>query len=176
MFKIASKKIEVIESFSAALLHTITVYNRILYTCLLYGSKTQNFRFNLSLCISQFHLRPGPPPPPRANPRELAFFFSHGWQIPGGGSTFKCSRLKAVKCAAVGMKVEGECPAPGIVLMPVFIFVRCNRSQSCSSKEMKRVLRPSSRFLKFEGRKMSSMSWQQLQTDDKKNILAPKHR
>ena len=26
---------------------------------------------------------------------------------------------------------------------------------SCSSKEMKRVLRPNSRFLKFEGRKMS---------------------
>ena len=68
------------------------------------------------------------------------------------------------------MKVEGECPAPGIVLMPVFISVRCNRSQSCSSKEMKRVLRPNSRFLKFEGRKMSSMSWQQLQTDDKKTF------
>ena len=33
---------------------------------------------------------------------------------------------------------------------------------------MKRVLRPNSRFLKFEGRKMSWMSWQQLQTDDKK--------
>ena len=93
MFKIASKKIEVIESFSAALLHAFTVYNRILYTCLLYGSKTQNFRFNLSLCISQFHLRPDPPP--GANPRELAFFFS--WmaisrgrehlscQMPGGG-------------------------------------------------------------------------------------------
>ena len=70
-------------------------------------------------------------------------------KFPGAGA------LKLSNAPAVGMKVEGECPVPGIVLMPVFIFVRCNRSQSCSSKEMKRVLRPNSRFLKFEGRKMS---------------------
>ena len=76
---------------------------------------------------------PPAPRPPWADPWELAFF-SHGWQIPGGGST------SAVKCPAVGTKVEGECPAPGIVLMSVFIFVRCNRSQSCSSKEMKRIV------------------------------------
>ena len=46
----------------------------------------------VSLCISQFQLRPCPPP--RANPRALAFFFSRmansrGWghfscQMPGG--------------------------------------------------------------------------------------------
>ena len=37
----------------------------------------------LNLCISQFQLRPSPPPP-QANPRALALFFL-GWQIPGGG-------------------------------------------------------------------------------------------
>ena len=51
--------------------------------------------FYLDLCISQFHLRPAPPPPPRADPRALAFFLpwmanSRGWgllscQIPRGG-------------------------------------------------------------------------------------------
>ena len=47
-----------------------------------------------ALCISQFHLRPGPPPHPRADPRELAFFLPYmansqgwgllSWQIPRG--------------------------------------------------------------------------------------------
>ena len=48
------------------------------------------------------------PPPPRANPRALAFF-SLEWQIPGDGDTL------AAKCPAAGTKEEGKCPAPGIV-------------------------------------------------------------
>ena len=36
------------------------------------------------LCISQFQLRPDPPPP-GADPRALAFFCL-GWQIPEGGT------------------------------------------------------------------------------------------
>ena len=47
-------------------------------------------------------------PPPRANPRALAFF-SLEWQIPGGGDTL------AAKCPAAGTKEEGKCPAPRIV-------------------------------------------------------------
>ena len=39
----------------------------------------------LNLCISQFQLRPIPPPPSRA--RVLAFFCL-GWQIPGGGDSW----------------------------------------------------------------------------------------
>ena len=52
------------------------------------------FEATLSLCISQFHLHPGPPPPP-GDPRAVAFFLpwmanSRGWgllscQIPRGG-------------------------------------------------------------------------------------------
>ena len=34
---------------------------------------------------------PMPPPPPRANPRALAFF-SLEWQIPGGGDTLAAKR------------------------------------------------------------------------------------
>ena len=91
---------------------------------------------------------PSPPPPPRANPRELAFFFS--WMANSRG-------LEHLSCQMPGGGDEsrGRMPRPRIVLIPVFIFVRCNRSQSCSSKEMKRVLRPNSRFLEFEGRKMT---------------------
>ena len=49
-----------------------------------------------------------PMPPPRANPRALAFF-SLEWQIPGGEDAL------AAKCHEVGTKEEGKCPAPGIV-------------------------------------------------------------
>ena len=44
-----------------------------------------------------------PPPPPRADPRELAFFCL-GWQIPGGGDSW------AGKSPGVGTKKEGKCP------------------------------------------------------------------
>ena len=55
--------------------------------------KEKNFEETLCLCTSQFHLRPAPPPP-RADPRALAFFWpwmanSRRWgllscQIPWG--------------------------------------------------------------------------------------------
>ena len=40
---------------------------------------------------------------------NISAFFSYGWQIPGGGGTL------TVKCPAVGTRVEGKCPAPGII-------------------------------------------------------------
>ena len=49
-----------------------------------------------------------PPPPPRANPRALAFFKKMGKFR--GVWTHKLS-----KCPGVGTKKEGKCPAPGIV-------------------------------------------------------------
>ena len=49
MFKIAGKKIEPMESFSAILLHCYHRLKSNVIHCLLYGSKTQNFPFNLSL-------------------------------------------------------------------------------------------------------------------------------
>ena len=73
------------------------------------------------LCISQFQLRPCPPP--RANPRALAFC-SLGWQIPGGGDTL------AAKCPVVGTKEEGKCPAPGIVCPQSTlqqVFIHCTK-------------------------------------------------
>jgi len=48
------------------------------------------------------------PPPPRANPRALAFFKKIG-KFPGVGTR------KLSKCPGVGTKKEGKCPAPGIV-------------------------------------------------------------
>ena len=46
---------------------------------------------------------PSPPPLPRADPRELAFFCL-GWQILGGGDSW------AVKSPGVGTKKESKCP------------------------------------------------------------------
>ena len=106
----------------------------------------------LKLCVLQIRVMhqsiPPAPSPSRANPRELAFFFS--WMANSRGR----ERLSC-QMPGGGDESRGRMPRPRIVLMPVFIFVRCNRSQSCSSKEMKHVLRSNSRFLKFEGRKMS---------------------
>ena len=49
-----------------------------------------------------------PIPPPRANPRALAFFLKK-WQIPGGGDKQVCQMPQ------VGTKKEGKCPTPGII-------------------------------------------------------------
>ena len=54
------------------------------------------------------------PPPPRANPRALAFFFEKMGKFPGVGTH------KPSKWPGVGTKKEGKCPAPGIVAFQHF--------------------------------------------------------
>ena len=53
-------------------------------------------------------------PPPRANPRALAFFLKKMGKFPGVGTR------KLSKCSGVGTKKEGKCSAPGIVAFQHF--------------------------------------------------------
>ena len=55
---------------------------------------------NFNLCISQFQQCASPPPPHRADPRELAFFENElaNTPPPGQKKLFKCPEVGAQKC------------------------------------------------------------------------------
>ena len=59
----------------------------------------------MTLCISQFQQCPSPPP--RANPRTLAFFLKNG-QIARGGGHINC-----LNAPGWGRRKRGNAPPPG---------------------------------------------------------------
>ena len=65
---------------------------------------------------------PPAPRPPRADPRELAFFlpWSLGWQIPGGGDS------SAGQFPGVGKKKRGQMPRPPSTVQHFLLIAQSN--------------------------------------------------
>ena len=74
--------------------------------------------FRCNLCISQFHLPPAPPPPSRADPRALAFFFAFDGKFPGVGS------LKLSNPPGWGRKKKANAPSSVNTATPPLLFHR----------------------------------------------------